>query len=609
MTQDEFGFNAHRRGTAVFALSFHHPAMLDEAIIRAGWAIWSMAPRDGEPPSGDMLVGSFLASEARVALIDAREAGDLGLRAAQALGAVIAATGAAMLVAVPDSLSETLDAFVAAGATHILAPDADDVMLGASLKLAERHARRTLDVRRRRSHADGEVGEVHRWIADAMDRGDPCLTIIVSLSRLDLINAAHGRPAGNMLLRSVEARMQAVAAAAFGESAIVARSGGSEFVMAGVADPARARAIAETLESLLALPFQAGAVPMRLGVRLGLAAAQPNEDPAGLLARAGEALRQAQVGDGAMLRFAHPGDVTPLDVLAADLHHAIERGEIDIVFQPQVAIKTGRITGCRGARPLAAPDTGAAGGRSAVRGGGAGGPGAGAVRSYPAGRAATRGALAQGAVAPAAVDQYHRRRCRPRRVCRLFLDRVASSGFPIERLTAEITETGLIHELDRAAVVLDTLRQAGVRIAIDDFGTGYSSLAYLTSLPIDYIKLDRALVTEVDASRRDRVVVRGIIRIAAHLGMGIIAEGVETHEQAALLGRLGCETYQGSCAPRRSMKRRCGRWSRRNWHARPEHGDDRTGTGCGPCGDPGRRSGGGGHPRRDAGQRGGVEQG
>ena len=102
MTQDEFGFNAHHGGTAVFTLSFRHPAMLDEAVMRAGWAIWSMAPRDGEPPAGDTLVASFLASEARVALIDARGAADSALRAAQALGAVIAATGAAMLIALPN---------------------------------------------------------------------------------------------------------------------------------------------------------------------------------------------------------------------------------------------------------------------------------------------------------------------------------------------------------------------------------------------------------------------------------------------------------------------------------------------------------------------------
>ncbi|APX67667.1 hypothetical protein AV944_12510 [Sphingomonas sp. LK11] len=519
--------------------------MLDEAIIRGGWAIWSMAPRDGEHPPGDMLVSAFLASEARVALIDARGEGDAGLRAAQALGAVIAATGAAMLVSVPDSDPDTLDAFLAAGATHILAPDAGEPMVHAALRLAERHARRTLDVRRRRTHADGEVGEIHRWVADTLDRGEPCVAIVVSLSRLDLINAAHGRPAGNMLLRGVEARMQAVAAEAFGDRAIVARSGGAEFVMAGVADGRQARTIAETLETLLAQPVQAGAVPIRLGVRLGLSEARAHEDPASLLARAGEALAEAQASDGAMLRFAHPGDVAPLDVLAADLHHAIERGEIDIVFQPQVAIRTGRITGVEALARWRHPTLGPLG----------------ADPLFAAAERADLGLALSDHIQQVALQRAARWPARLSHLrlsinvtaadigragfARIFLDRVAASGFPIERLTVEITETGLIRELDRAAQVLDTLRAEGVRVAIDDFGTGYSSLAYLTSLPIDYLKIDRALVTEVDGTRRDRVVVRGIIRIAAQLGMGIIAEGVETEGQAQLLGRLGCDTYQG----------------------------------------------------------------
>ena len=542
MTQDEFGFNAHHGGTAVFTLSFRHPAMLDEAVMRAGWAIWSMAPRDGEPPAGDTLVASFLASEARVALIDARGAADSALRAAQALGAVIAATGAAMLIALPDGAPETLRAFLAAGATHLLPVDADAAMIHASIKLAERHARRTLDVRRRRTHADGEVGEIHRWIADVVDRDKPCIAIIVALSRLDLINAAHGRPAGNMLLRGVEARMQAAAAEAFGDVAIVARAGGAEFVMAGVADKDRARGIAETLEALLAAPFQAGAVPIRLGVRLGLAVHQPGEGPSDLLARAGEALGQARASDGAMLRFAHPGNVAPLDLLGADLHHAIERGEIDIVFQPQVSIKTGRITGVEALARWRHPTLGVLG----------------ADPLFAAAERADLGlalsdhiqqiALQRAARWPA--DLSHLRlsiNVTAADVARagfaqLFLDRVAASGFPIERLTVEITETGLISELDRAATVLDLLRQAGVKVAIDDFGTGYSSLAYLT---IDYIKIDRALVSDVDGSERDRIVVRGVIHIAGQLGLGIIAEGVETPEQAQLLGQLGCETYQG----------------------------------------------------------------
>ncbi|MET4898928.1 GGDEF domain-containing phosphodiesterase [Sphingomonadaceae bacterium jetA1] len=519
--------------------------MLDEAIIRAGWAIWSTAPHDGEPVAGDVLVGAFLASEARVALIDARGRSDQALRAAQALGAVIAATGAAMLVAVPDSLASTLDAFLAAGATHILAPDSDPAMIDVSLKLAERHARRTLDIRRRRSHADGEVGEVRRWVDDVIAQGQPCIAIIVSLSRLDLINAAHGRPAGNMLLRAVEARMQAAAAEAFGGVAIVARSGGAEFVMAGVADHGKAMAVAESLEALLAVPFHAGAQPMRLGVRLGMAEHRPGEDAGILLARAGEALARARASDGAMLRFAHPGNVAPLDVLGADLHHAIERGEIDIVFQPQVAIKTGRITGVEALARWQHPTLGALG----------------ADPLFSAAERADLGLALSDHIQHIALQRAARwpESLAHLRVsinitaadlaragfARLFLDRVAESGFPIERLTVEITETGLITELDRAAMVLDVLRGAGVRVAIDDFGTGYSSLAYLTSLPIDYLKLDRALVGEVDGSKRDRIVVRGIIRIAERLGLGIIAEGVETADQAHLLGRLGCETYQG----------------------------------------------------------------
>ncbi|MEJ8629321.1 diguanylate cyclase [Sphingomonas sp. I4] len=171
-----------------------------------------------------------------------------------------------------------------------------------------------------------------------MDHGQPCLAIIVALSRLDLINAAHGRPAGNMLLRSVETRMQAAAAEVFGDGAVVARSGGAEFVMAGVAEPERARAIADTLETLLALPFQAGSVPIRLGVRLGLCRVATLGRPRQRSCARG---RGAEPGAGrrrhdAALRASGRRD--PLDVLAADLHHAIERGEIDIVFQPQVEI-------------------------------------------------------------------------------------------------------------------------------------------------------------------------------------------------------------------------------------------------------------------------------
>jgi EAL domain-containing protein (putative c-di-GMP-specific phosphodiesterase class I) len=128
---------------------------------------------------------------------------------------------------------------------------------------------------------------------------------------------------------------------------------------------------------------------------------------------------------------------------------------------------------------------------------------------------------------------------------RLFLDRVDASGFPRGRLTVEVTETGMIRELDAAAALLAELRGAGCRVAIDDFGTGYSGLAYLKALPLDYLKIDKALARDITGNPRDRVVVRGVIEIARALGLAVIAEGVETPQQLALLAAEGCGWYQG----------------------------------------------------------------
>ncbi len=125
------------------------------------------------------------------------------------------------------------------------------------------------------------------------------------------------------------------------------------------------------------------------------------------------------------------------------------------------------------------------------------------------------------------------------------MDVQRATGFPTERLTLEVTEGGLMENLDRAAVMLSALRELGIKIAIEDFGTGYSSLAYLKSLPLDYLKIDKKLVTDVVGSSRGRVVVRGIVDMARSLGMEVVAEGVETPEQLDILVREGCGQYQG----------------------------------------------------------------
>jgi EAL domain-containing protein (putative c-di-GMP-specific phosphodiesterase class I) len=113
-----------------------------------------------------------------------------------------------------------------------------------------------------------------------------------------------------------------------------------------------------------------------------------------------------------------------------------------------------------------------------------------------------------------------------------------------------VTESGLIEDLNAAAYLLANLREGGLRVAIDDFGTGYSSLAYLKALPLDYLKIDKRLCEDITGSARDRIVVRSVIDMARSLGLGVIAEGVETEEQLDLLAQEGCNLYQGFlCSP------------------------------------------------------------
>jgi EAL domain-containing protein (putative c-di-GMP-specific phosphodiesterase class I) len=125
------------------------------------------------------------------------------------------------------------------------------------------------------------------------------------------------------------------------------------------------------------------------------------------------------------------------------------------------------------------------------------------------------------------------------------LDEIAAAGIDPKRVTAEITESALLIDQEEVAERLSRLREVGIRVAVDDFGTGYTSLAYLTSLPLDAIKIDRGLVADIVGGERDRIVVRAMIHLARELDLDVVVEGVETTGQLALLAEWGCDLYQG----------------------------------------------------------------
>ncbi|VVT06198.1 conserved hypothetical protein [Sphingomonas sp. EC-HK361] len=425
--------------------------------------------------------------------------------------------------------ADDADAAIEAGATHVVSANADPAEVARTLRLAVRHVRRLRDLpspARRR----GESEVVPAWVTAAR----PVALALIALTRFDVVNAAYGRARGDRLLESVLARLRSVV----GPGAQVERLDGAEVLIAW---PDPAGASDDAIEQALAEPFDIDRTAILLGSRVAVLPVVQGD--------VADTLRHLR------LRIEEPS-ASPLtgsvlvEQLAIDVHRAIENGEIGVLFQPQVVIATGAISGVEALARWAHPTRGEIGAEllfaAAER----------ADVALPLSEHVQAAAIAAAAAWPESLARLRlsinvtaadlaRSDFAPR-----LLAQVDASGFARGRLTVEITESGLIAELNSAARLLSHLRGAGCHVAIDDFGTGYSSLAYLKALPLDYLKIDRSLTVDIAGSDRDRVVVRGVIAMARSLGLETIAEGVEDARQRDLLAAEGCTLYQGYlCAP------------------------------------------------------------
>ncbi|MBJ7443765.1 MAG: EAL domain-containing protein [Sphingobium sp.] len=422
---------------------------------------------------------------------------------------------------------------------------------------------------------DGVVAADVEWLSDAQERdlasrdyltglrsrqaaldwldrrtGLATTAILLSISQFERMNAAYGQVVGDALLgriaRRIERMVDDVA-----PGAMVARITGTEFLVGltgEVAGSDRATFLARQLIAAIGRPFSAGDHLIRLIARCGIAQARPEDDATHLLRRAGTALADARQAGGEGIRILstdrHSRQVDP-DQLETDLRLALDRGEIGIVFQPQYPVDSEVISGVEALARWNHPQYGPLG---------AGILFATAERSdymLPLSAHIQVEALRQAAAWPRALSALRLSInvtaadiAQPGFMSGL-LAIVDNSGFPRSRLTVEITESGLIEDVDAAAALLTALRSEGLAVAIDDFGTGYSSLAYLKSLPLDYLKIDSGLAQDIAGSARDRIVVRGVIHMAKSLGLKVVAEGVETQQQLDLLAREGCDYYQG----------------------------------------------------------------
>ncbi|KQM95478.1 hypothetical protein ASE70_00005 [Sphingomonas sp. Leaf22] len=383
-----------------------------------------------------------------------------------------------------------------------------------------------------------DLTSARSWLDRRIEAGERPGARVLAVRGIEAVNRQQGRGVGDTLLRAVERRIERAVRDAGVARAALARLGGTEFavLLPHGADAGLEAALAQAL----ARPFVAGSTMVTLFLEQAFGIARPGEDGAALLDRMRDALPGVPA-DEAAERRASDDDRS----LSAGVRRAIDRGEIAIRFQPQVHLLSGAIVGVEALARWEHPDRGELGAEllfAAAAHAGLAGALSGHVQQLALGIAAAWApplARLRLSINVTAEDI-----ARPD-FAETLLACADASGFPRDRLTVEVTESGLIAELGEAAGLLATLRAAGCRVAIDDFGTGYSSLAYLKALPLDYLKLDRRMTQDIVGTHRDRVVVRGVIDMARSLDLTIIAEGVETVEQRDALATEGCQLYQG----------------------------------------------------------------
>jgi diguanylate cyclase len=381
-------------------------------------------------------------------------------------------------------------------------------------------------------------------------RGAPPFAVLyLDIDNFKDVNDTLGHAMGDLLLKEVVNRLRN----AVRPEDLVARFGGDEFaiLLSEVTEPETAGELAARIGKLLAAPFSIKGHKLRITSSIGIVLYSPDvAGPEAMMIQADLALYGAKDEGRDCYRF-HSQDLD-LEVhervrVAEELRVALDQGELELYYQPQVELSTGRIIGLEAlirwnhkTRGLLTPASFIP---IAER--------TGAV--LPIGHWVFEQACRQlklwqaEGIAPQVLSvnvsgvQFKGASELEREI----EDSLTRWGINPSDLELELTESVLMEATQKHATTLENLRQLGTKISIDDFGTGYSSLKYLTQYPINRLKLAQEFVFRVTVDYRNAAVVRAAIRLANELGIEVIAEGVETEAQARFLIGAGCEQAQG----------------------------------------------------------------
>ncbi len=393
------------------------------------------------------------------------------------------------------------------------------------------------------------VAEVARAIESTRRGGRSFAVLYLDLDHFKDVNDTLGHSIGDRLLQSVAERLQANVRAID----TLARFGGDEFalLMREIGDPTDAGVLADKLLQIMATPFLLDGNQIQSGVRIGIATYEPDTLGAeALLAHADVALYRAKSDGRHTYRFftsAMDAEVRKRVALTSELQVGIAAGQLFLVYQPQVDMESSRLVGLEALVRWNHPARGVllpseflpAAERSGLM----------VMLGNWVLRTACRQArqwLESGVtLPPVAVNVSARQFKAPRQLEKEIEAALAETGVPPGSLEIEMTETALMGTSSGHDNVVERLRGKGLRFAIDDFGTGYSSLLYLRRFPVDRIKIAQEFVKDIGIEPNDTAIVKAAIGLARDLGIGVMAEGVETAEQVRLLHEWGCRQAQG----------------------------------------------------------------
>jgi diguanylate cyclase (GGDEF)-like protein/PAS domain S-box-containing protein len=363
------------------------------------------------------------------------------------------------------------------------------------------------------------------------------------------VNDTLGHPVGDRLLCVAAERLKSCVR----ETDLVARFGGDEFAVLqdDAENPHSAELLAAKISEAMAAPYEICGNEVHATVSIGIVPYRRDiADADAMMIKADLALYRAKSEGRNQFRF----HVAELDEqtrerisIGEDLRHAVERGEFELFYQPQVMLETGAIVGLEALIRWNHPRRGLL------------------LPTMFIPIAETTGsivAIGEWVIAQACrqINDWSERDIAPpliavnlsgaqfklvSQIDQIIIDNLARYQIAPERLELELTESVLVDTAERHGETFKHLKQAGVRLAIDDFGTGYSSLDYLRSFRVTRLKIDQRFIHDVTTNADDAAIVRATIGLAQELGIEVLAEGVETAAQRAFLISAGCKVAQG----------------------------------------------------------------